>query len=57
MHFIIYKDKKKESRWRLQAANGKIVAESGEGYSRPSGCRRAVVRINNKFSEPLKIYE
>ena len=30
--FIVYKDKKGQHRWRLLAANGKIIADSGEGY-------------------------
>lgn len=28
-----YEDKAAYHRWRLKAANGKIVADSGEGYS------------------------
>lgn len=32
MTFEIYQDKKSEFRWRLVAANNKIVADSGEGY-------------------------
>ncbi len=31
MKFQLYQDKKDEWRWRLRAANGKIIA-SGEGY-------------------------
>lgn len=29
-----YKDEKGEYRWRLKSKNGRIVAESGEGYNR-----------------------
>jgi uncharacterized protein YegP (UPF0339 family) len=32
VHF--YKDAAGEFRWRLQSENGRIVAESGEGYER-----------------------
>lgn len=39
--FEIYKDKKKEWRWRLKAVNGRIVAQ-GESYK--------------KLSSILKIY-
>ncbi len=28
----IYKDKSREFRWRLIHANGKIIADSGQGY-------------------------
>jgi uncharacterized protein YegP (UPF0339 family) len=31
--FHTYKDRRGECRWQLKAANGKIVADSGEGYS------------------------
>ena len=30
--FVTYTDKKGEFRWRLEAANGKSIAASGEGY-------------------------
>jgi hypothetical protein len=30
--FRIYKDKQNQYRWRLRAANNKIMADSGEGY-------------------------
>lgn len=34
MKFEVYKDKRKEWRWRLRASNGKILAVSSEGYSK-----------------------
>ena len=33
MHFNLYKDEAGEWRWRLIASNGKIVADSAEGYT------------------------
>jgi uncharacterized protein YegP (UPF0339 family) len=30
--FEIYRDKKNEWRWRYIASNGRIMADSGEGY-------------------------
>lgn len=57
MHFIIFKDKADEYRWRLQARNGKIIADSAEGYTLKSGAKRAVNNLNSKFKSPLKIYE
>lgn len=32
-----YKDNNKKWRWNLKSANGKIIAESGEGYDRFEG--------------------
>ena len=39
MKFHIYKDDKGEWRWRLKATNGKILADSGEGYSTKQACK------------------
>lgn len=41
----IYKDRKKEWRWRLRARNGKIVADSGEGYKRKATMLRSFKRV------------
>ena len=38
MKFEIFKDASGEFRWRLKAANGQIVADSGEGYINKSDC-------------------
>lgn len=32
MYYHLYKDTASEWRWRLVASNGRIVANSGEGY-------------------------
>lgn len=38
----VYRDRAGEWRWRIKAANGRIVADSGEGYtSRANACRAA----------------
>lgn len=41
----IYKDRKKEWRWSLISRNGKIVACSGEGYTRLRSCRAIAKRL------------
>lgn len=38
----IYRDTRGEWRWRLQAANGRIIADSGEGYRDRRGVMRAI---------------
>lgn len=40
--FEIYKDAKKEYRWRLKSPNGKIIAMSDEGYTRKDACQHAI---------------
>lgn len=41
MKLTIYCDRKGEYRWRLQSANGRIIACSGEGFTRKRDARRA----------------
>ncbi|MFB6271145.1 MAG: YegP family protein [Halobacterium sp.] len=41
-HFEVYEDAAGEWRWRFVAANGRIVADSGEGYASKSGVRDAL---------------
>jgi uncharacterized protein YegP (UPF0339 family) len=42
---VVYKDEAGEWRWRLEARNGKILADSGEGYTKRSGAERAARRV------------
>lgn len=41
----IYKDNKKEYRWRITAPNGNIVADSAEGYKNKSDCMEMAQKI------------
>lgn len=45
MKLVIYKDKKKEYRWRLKATNGRVLADSGEGYKRKSTCVKMAKKL------------
>ncbi|MCV0218824.1 DUF1508 domain-containing protein [Stenotrophomonas sp. Ps181] len=36
--FVVYKDSAGEFRWRLFAQNGKVIADSGEGYKNRGDC-------------------
>ncbi len=40
--FEIFRDGDGEFRWRLRAKNGKIVADSGEGYKKRKDCVRGM---------------
>lgn len=44
-HFELFEDKGGEWRWRMIASNGRIVADSGEGYSSKSGARSAIKNV------------
>ncbi len=45
MMFHIYKDKANEYRWRLKSRNGKVVADSGEGYKTKKRCEQMIEKI------------
>jgi uncharacterized protein YegP (UPF0339 family) len=49
--FHTYIDNAKQWRWQLKAENGKIVADSGEGYSTLGNCREAATRVRTKIAD------
>jgi uncharacterized protein YegP (UPF0339 family) len=52
----IYKDKAGEFRWRRVARNGRIVADSGEGYVSATNAIRAVKsRYGNEITIDIQI--
>ena len=48
MKFIIYFDGRGEWRWRLKSPNGRIVADSGEGYKTAHGAGNAARMVRRK---------
>lgn len=40
--FRVYKDKAGEWRWSLVAPNGRMIADSGEGYTSKQGCLNGI---------------
>lgn len=49
--FKIYQDRKGEFRWRLVAKNGRIIADSAEGYDTEQNVVTAVKRVMELISE------
>lgn len=45
LKFHVYQDSAGAWRWRLQARNGRVVADSAEGYSRRAGAERAAAAL------------
>lgn len=41
----LYKDAKSKWRWRIVAPNGKILADSSEGYTRRRDCENGLERV------------
>lgn len=40
--FVVYTDQSNQWRWRLLAANNRIIGDSGEGYHNQSDCENMV---------------
>jgi uncharacterized protein YegP (UPF0339 family) len=47
MTYYYYKDAKGEWRWRLKASNGRILADSGEGYTSEHECLEDIKRVKD----------
>ena len=45
MRFEVYRDKAGEYRWRLLSSNGRITADSAEGYTRREDAHRAIAAL------------
>ena len=52
MTYYKYKDSSGEWRWSLQAANGKKIADSGEGYHNEADCDNAIAFVKSSSSAP-----
>ena len=54
-HFTIYKDVHGEYRWRFQASNNRILADSGEGYTSKADCEHGIELIKKGAADaPIK---
>ena len=55
MKYEIYKDVQGYWRWRLKASNGRIIADSGEGYWNKQDCLAGIGLV--KQSSATQIYQ
>jgi uncharacterized protein YegP (UPF0339 family) len=58
LKFEFYEDRAKEHRWRLKAANNKILATAGQGYAAKASAKTAVenlIKDINKYT--FEVYE
>jgi len=53
MTYVYYKDAKGEWRWRLVASNGRIIADSGEGYKSERECLADIDRVKASKDTPV----
>jgi uncharacterized protein YegP (UPF0339 family) len=54
MKYKVYKDKAGEWRWRLVAANGRTVADSGEGYHNKADCLAGIELVKGSKNAPVE---
>jgi uncharacterized protein len=54
MVYVMYKDSAGLWRWRLFAANRKIIADSGEGYYNKSDCLDGINLVKGSASAPVQ---
>jgi uncharacterized protein len=54
MTYYYYKDSKGEWRWRRKAANGRILADSGEGHKHEQDCLDDIDRVKRSGNAPVE---
>jgi uncharacterized protein len=52
-HFKLYQDGTMMWRWRLKAANGRTIADSGEGYYNKQDCLNGIKLVKGSSSAPI----
>ena len=53
MHYRMYRDVQGGWRWRLVAANGRIIADSGESYVHRQHCAEAIDLVKGSVLAPV----
>jgi uncharacterized protein YegP (UPF0339 family) len=54
MTYYYDQDSKGEWRWRVKAANGRIIADSGKGYSSESECKKDIDWVKDSKDAAVK---
>lgn len=52
--FNVYRDDAGEWRWRLVAGNGRIIADSGEGYDHKHDCLHGIELVKASADTPVE---
>lgn len=55
MRYKVYQDTAGFWRWRLRAANNRIIADSGESYYNKSDCLSAVGLVKGSAGAPIDV--
>ncbi|MCP5370447.1 MAG: DUF1508 domain-containing protein [Hyphomicrobiales bacterium] len=54
MVYIVYQDTSSYWRWRLLAANNRIIADSGESYFNKQDCLHGVALVKGSSNAPVR---
>jgi len=54
MHYYVYLDAERQWRWTLYAANGRKIANSGEGYFNQQDCIHGINLTAGSRGAPIK---
>lgn len=54
MIYHLYRDAANQWRWRLQASNWRIIADSAEAYRNRDDCIAAINLVKGSASAPVK---
>jgi uncharacterized protein YegP (UPF0339 family) len=49
--FEVFKDNKKEFRWRMKASNGLIIATGAEGYVAKTDCEHGIELVKKEAAK------
>lgn len=52
-HYRMYRDANQQWRWSLYAANGRMIANSGESYFNKNDCLHAINLVRGSGSSPI----
>jgi len=53
VRFEIYKDSRGRFRWRLKAANNRVIASASEGYVAKADCRNAIEFVRREAAAAI----
>jgi uncharacterized protein YegP (UPF0339 family) len=53
MYYVIYRDQSTQWRWRLVAANNRILADSAESYWNKNDCLNGINLVKGSYSAPV----
>lgn len=53
MNYVVYRDRTGQWRWRLMAANHKVIADSGESYLSKTSCYEGIRLVKSSGFAPV----